>query len=124
MSQLLNVQPGSSRAALVTYSNTPKVVFSFNDYGSVEMFEKNVDDASFLGGTRRVDKALNEAARLIQQARRDANKIVILLTAGRQGMKNTNNIDFIHYTPLYKFMGNTKIMTAKLRRKCISLIFI
>lgn len=87
MARLLNVQPGLSRAALVIYSNRANVVFSFNDDVPVESFHKNVDGAAFLGGTRRVDLAIREAVRLVHEARTDVNKIVILLTAGRQGKK-------------------------------------
>lgn len=87
LARLLNVQTGLSRAALVTYSKNAKVVFSFNDYVSMEMFDEKVDDASFLGGTRRIDNALRLSARLLKQARIDTNKVVILFTAGQQGKK-------------------------------------
>lgn len=60
-------------------------MFSFNDYATVKTFDDSVDGAAFLGGSRRVDLAIREAVRLVHQGRTDASKIVILLTAGRQG---------------------------------------
>ncbi|KAK3745599.1 hypothetical protein QZH41_005840 [Actinostola sp. cb2023] len=108
LARLLNVQPGSSRAALVTYSKNPSIVFSFNDYTSMENFDQSVDRAPYLGGTRRIDNALKTAAQLVQQARSDVPKLVVLLTAGRQGPGATSVSEAVK--PLNKLGARTFIV--------------
>lgn len=79
----LNVEPGKSRASLITYSTNAQRVFGFNDYTSTSQFERLVDRTPYLGRNRRMDKAIEEADRVMQQARRDVPKVVVLLTAGQ-----------------------------------------
>jgi quinol monooxygenase YgiN len=80
----LNVEPGKSRAALVTYGNNPKRVFIFEGYDSRAQFESKVDGASPQGGYRRIDKVLEEASEIFNSSRQGASRVLVLLTAGGQ----------------------------------------
>lgn len=51
VARALNVKPGKSRGALVTYGNTPKNVFVFDEYGSQYQFDAKVDEAKQQGRT-------------------------------------------------------------------------
>lgn len=84
LAKLLNVAPGKSRASLITYSNNPSVIFRLNGYRNSLDFEQQVDRAPLLGGSRRMDKALETAGTILNEARRSAPKIAVLLTTGRQ----------------------------------------
>jgi len=79
----LNVVSGKSRASIISYSSEPRVHFRFNDYTTRQQFERLVDSTPFLGQYRRMDKALQEADKLLNEARQDVPKMVVLLTAGR-----------------------------------------
>jgi hypothetical protein len=79
----LNVEPGKSRAAVISYSTNPTVNFRFTDYRTRTQFERLVDSIRFLGQFRRMDKALEEADKVLNEARKDVPKVVVLLTAGR-----------------------------------------
>lgn len=81
MAKNFNVTPGKSRAALVTYGLSASVEYPFGD----TRFDDSVDGAQFIGGVRRVDLAMQEAARLVLSARKSVPKPVVLLTAGNQG---------------------------------------
>ena len=76
----LNVSPGRSRGALVSYGSAASVVRQFSG-GSIA-FDESVDIASFNGGGGRLDRALHEAAGLLSSARSSIPKVVVLLTAG------------------------------------------
>ncbi|XP_068690493.1 collagen alpha-3(VI) chain-like [Montipora foliosa] len=75
-----NVSPGKSRVALVTYGSSASAEYLFGD----TMFDQFVDGARFVGGVRRVDLAMQEAARLLSSTRQSVEKPVILLTGGNQ----------------------------------------
>jgi hypothetical protein len=83
MAKTLNLSPAQTRAALVIYSTLPRTIAQLRGYTTQE-FDGVVDRASLLGGTRRVDLAIDEAAKIFKTAGRKAKKIVVLLTAGRQ----------------------------------------
>ena len=76
----LNVSPGKSRAAIVTYGSSASVVYSFGN----TRFDDSVDRARFVSGVRRLDLALQEASQLLTSARPSVPKLVVLLTAGNQ----------------------------------------
>lgn len=80
----LNVEPGKSRASLITYGNVPRRVFSFNGYDSRADFETKVDGATPQGGYRRIDRVIEDATRILNSSRQGASKVFVLLTAGGQ----------------------------------------
>lgn len=57
MGRYLNVHPNMSRAALITYGSTARTSFTFDEYQANE-FEQLVNGAMFIGGSRRMDKAI------------------------------------------------------------------
>ena len=84
ISKLLNVSPGKSRASFVTYSNFPRVIVKLNGYKDRVDFEKQINSAPLTGGSRRMDKALEEAGNILREGRKNVPKIVVLMTTGRQ----------------------------------------
>ena len=83
MARYLNVSPGRSRAAVITYGKDANLVFKFDGYGTLSAFDNVVDKATYVGGVRRMDLALEDAGLLLTEARPYNPKWVILLTAGR-----------------------------------------
>ena len=79
----LNVQPGKSRGSVISYSTNPQVHFRFDDYKTTKDFDKLVDSTPFLGQYRRMDKAIQEAEKVLNAARPNVPRVVVLLTAGR-----------------------------------------
>lgn len=80
MAMHLNVYPGESRAALITYGYT---AYTVNTFGNTR-FDDSVDRAPSIRGARRIDLALQKAAQLLTFARRSVPKLLVLLTAGNQ----------------------------------------
>ena len=83
MGDALNVEAGKSRGAVVSYATIPRRHFGFGEYTTKLQFERLVDSTPYAGTYRRMDKAVEEAARILKQARGDVAKVVVLLTAGR-----------------------------------------
>lgn len=79
----LNVAPGKSRAAVITYGQSADVLFKYGGYDSLTIFDVVINRASYIGGTQRMDLALDDAGRLLSEAKRCIPRWVILLTAGR-----------------------------------------
>lgn len=84
LARSLNVSPGNSRAAIITYSTNPFTVIPLGGYSTVQEFERILDAIEVYGGDRRMDRALKEAVGLFQKARPGVDRKVILLTAGNQ----------------------------------------
>ena len=80
----LNVSPGNSRAAVVTYGNRAAEVIGFDIQRSVSAFETAVDNSPYINGNRRIDRSLNKSAQIMDNARPLTIKVVVLLTAGKQ----------------------------------------
>ena len=79
LARQFNVSPRGPRGSAVMYaSNT----YTLSDLTDSE-FERRVDRASVRGTTRRMDVALERAAQIL--LRSVGRKIVVLLTAGKQG---------------------------------------
>ena len=77
----LNVSPGKSQAAAITYGSVPRIAFRFGPYSS---FESAVETIPYIGGERRLDRALTHAGRLLTEARSSVPKVVVLLLGGKQ----------------------------------------
>ena len=82
IARYLNVSPGRSRAAVITYGKSANLVFKYDGYGTLSTFDSVVDKATYVGGVRRMDLALEDAGLLLTEARPYNAKWVILLTAG------------------------------------------
>ena len=83
MARSLQVPSGKSRASVITYGSYPFRIVRFNSYRTFSALENAIDRAPTVGGGRRIDLALQEAVRLLSEARPSARKSVILFTSGR-----------------------------------------
>lgn len=83
MARSLKVPSGRSRASVITYGNIPSRVVKFDGYQSFSSFENAVDRAPRIGGQRRIDLALEDAGKLLSEAKSSVRRNVILLTSGR-----------------------------------------
>lgn len=83
LSDYLNVVPGRSRGALVTFGESPVVVFTFDSYKSVSEYRSQVAEAHYLGGVSSISSTLSAAATLFPDARGSYPWIAILVTPWR-----------------------------------------
>ena len=84
LAKRLNVSPGKSRAAVIAYGSNSQLGINFDSYSDLPAFEKLLDRIAYIGGTRRIDKALEAAAGVLKDSRPSIPKMVVLLTSGRQ----------------------------------------
>ena len=84
VAKTLNVSPGNSRAALVTYGDRSSRILTFDILRSSSEFDTAVNNSPHVGGGRRVDLALDEVAGVLTTARSGVPVIVVLLVAGKQ----------------------------------------
>lgn len=83
MAHFLKVSSGRSRASVITYGNIPSLVVKFDGYQSFNSLENAIDRAPRIGGRRRMDLALEDAGRVLSEARSSVRRNVILFTSGR-----------------------------------------
>ena len=83
IARYLGVSPGKSRGYVITYGDRTEDAVRFDSYRTAPEFERAVDAARYVGGSRRIDRALDAAKSALFNSRLDAPKIVVLLTAGR-----------------------------------------
>lgn len=83
LAKYLNVSHEKSRAAVIAYSTTARTVLKFTDYQTETDFNQKLDKEQWIGGTRRIDRAVEAAATLLSQARANVPKIVVMVTGGR-----------------------------------------
>ena len=88
MARSLNVSPDKSRASVIVYGSSHDVVMSLERFTSLDTFKSFVDNATYIDGPRRMDLALEAAAAVMNRARENSPKVVILLTAGEQSPTN------------------------------------
>ena len=82
LGRYLRIAPTRSRAGIVSYGDRPSVITSLGAYNTTSDFYRCLDDADYVGGVRRVDRALDSAASMFSSARPAVPKVVILFTAG------------------------------------------
>lgn len=80
----LKLLTNSSRAAFITYGDRSSIASRFVGLKDLAAFDVSINNASYIGGTRRIDRALQAVARLLEETRRDTPKLIVLLTAGKQ----------------------------------------
>ena len=80
----LNLAPARSRVAVILYSHNARLAIGFSDHSTMQTFEKDVDKLSPVGGSRRIDRALDAAVTLLKNVPSDRPKVVIALIAGKQ----------------------------------------
>ena len=70
---------------MVLYSTSASVQARFGQYGTLEEFEKAVDDLPYERGVTRIDKALKlTATEIFPEARPGVPNIALLITDGQQ----------------------------------------
>ena len=92
MAEILNLAPKKSRAGVITYSSLPKTVSQLRGHTPKE-FERVLARAELHGDLRssRIDLAVERAAKELRIPGRNQNKVVVILTARRQG-RGTNSL--------------------------------
>ena len=84
MAKSLNVAPGNSRAAIITYGAASSQPDSPGLHASLSTFQPSVDGSQYIGGSRRMHLAVDSATGLLRTARLNVYKVVVLLTGGNQ----------------------------------------
>ena len=82
-----DISPTRSRAGAVTFGDHPILSIRFDDYSNVRSFAKGVDAVPYLGGRKRIDKALVYAARILSKARANSHKVAVIVTDGKQSLE-------------------------------------
>ena len=84
LAKYLKMTPGQSRATVISYGKEAAKVLGFLDYKSVPEFNKILQSAKPLGGSRNIVNALRYTSSLLKDTRVDKKKIIILLASGPQ----------------------------------------
>ena len=105
----LNASSGKVRAAVVAYSSYSRLAFDLNGYDSLSEFERLVDEVAHVGGTRRMDKALHEAANVLKYSHTFRPKFVFLLTAGSQLVDLQSLVESVE--PLHKIDATVYVVS-------------
>lgn len=84
MAQQFGVAPSSSHAAVLSYSDKPRLIGGFFDYLMGKSFEDIVDSVTLTGGRRNIQEALQRTQRLLTSARPNVPYVVFLMTYGQQ----------------------------------------
>ena len=83
ISEYLNISPGKSRGAMVTFGETPLIDFSFDSYKSTSEFHEKVSSTPHMGGKASISSSLRVAGTLFSAARGSYPWIVIFVTPWR-----------------------------------------
>ena len=110
LAKILNIRPGHSRAAVVTYGDTPRLVNKFNGYSTVKELENLIDSAPFVGGPRRIDRALEFTSSVLSEGRKNVPRITVLLTGGRHTSQPNGKPLEAAFQPLRDIGSNTYII--------------
>ena len=93
LAQSFEISAAGSRAGVVTFSYNAEVSIRMDEFKKLADFKKAVDSIPLMGYTTRIDKALRLAKeKLMTGARKDAPKLVFLLTDGSQ-TKDSDAVD-------------------------------
>ena len=77
--------PGQSQLAVMSYSDDAQIDIRFGEYSNTNDFNAAVDSVKHQRQRTRIDKALELAAKdLFRSARPNVQKVMIILTDGRQ----------------------------------------
>lgn len=110
MAKVLNVAPEFSRAAVILFGTIPETKVKFDGYRTLNDFNGLVDKAQPFGGSRRIDRSLEEASKVLVDRRRGVPYVVVLVTSGRQSQSG-NSISFQDaVNPLDKIGAHTFVV--------------
>ena len=88
VAKALNHGEQATRACLVIYSERPRLITRYDSHKTMKQFGSAVDRAPYVNRTRRVDKALEYAAKLLRLARKGVPRVMVLITAGTRTSAN------------------------------------
>lgn len=97
-----------SRTAVITYGDQASIVSRFTGLQPIGNFDKMVDNASYVGGDRRMDNALKMVARVLSEAKAESPTFVIFLSGGRQASTGGALNDTIE--PIRQFGAKTFVI--------------
>lgn len=81
MARVLNVGPRKSRASLINFGDVvAEIVANFGSVSTVNELTMTLDKMVFLGGDARIDRALEKADKVLDEARSDVRKVALLIT--------------------------------------------
>ena len=83
----LRVSPSGNQAAVIAYGKIDYTAVRFGSFSTLTAFDSAVDSAIYVGGARRIDRALEAAGNMISTRSPTALKKIILLTGGRTSVK-------------------------------------
>lgn len=78
------VSPDKTHVAFIRFGNTAELSIRFGEYANIRDFNRAVDTVGFVGGIKRLDKALVLAARVLPKARPSSKKIAVIISDGKQ----------------------------------------
>jgi hypothetical protein len=81
------VAPDKTHVAFIRFGDVPELSIRFGEHTSIEDFNRAVDNVRYVGGTKRLDKALVLAARVLPKARPSSKKIAIIISDGKQTLQ-------------------------------------
>ena len=84
LNRYLKMVPSHSRNAVISYGSSATVVSDLGQADTIQAFDLAVNNASKIGGQRRMDRAIDTARTVLSNARAAIPKVVILLTTGGQ----------------------------------------
>lgn len=102
----------------MNYGNTANLNLRFKECISFSKLETALDKINRIGGERRLDRALNTAARIMGEARPNAYKVVILFAAGKQS-PTTNSWHLKYASRMLKKIGAQTYVIAYVHKKDI-----
>ena len=104
----LDLSSNRSRAALITYGDRGTLTSRFIGLKNLDALDKSIDNASYVGGDRRIDKGLKMVARALNEAGATTTKLVIFLTAGKQASSGGSLGDAVQ--PIRQFGAKTFVI--------------
>jgi len=90
VSAILNVSPGKSEAAVISYANDVEILTKFEKKLTVAEYEGLIDNAVLKAGSGDIAKALKAAVQVAREGRYAYPKIAILIIAEKYDTKNFN----------------------------------
>ena len=82
--ELFNVSPRYVRAGIIPYGSTAQLKVPFDRFTTNEAINRSIDELPYIGGKKRLDRALQVSNQAFSQARPLVPKIVVVLTHGGQ----------------------------------------
>lgn len=100
-----------TKAAVINYGSLPSISVKFDEYSSLKGLKGGIERMTLAQGSRRIDRALDEAADLLRPIDPLSSKILVLLTTGRQAQESDVTPLDVSIQPI-KDMGSEMYVVA------------